>query len=142
MPHKRPLSPHLQIYKPQITSMLSILHRATGLALSTAICGVSFWVISTLYGHNTYTDFLNFMTTPVGKVILVGWIFSFFYHFYNGIRHLFWDGGIGLELKTAIRTGWFVVVLTLASSFAYMTFIYYYYCSCKVQVAQLPTPSY
>ena len=106
-PVHRPLSPHLQIYKPQLTSMLSILHRATGIAL---------WVICAAADPATYARFESFNTSILGRIFLGGWLFSAFYHLCNGIRHLFWDAGYGFELKDAYRSGWIVLAVALIAT--------------------------
>ena len=91
MNRQRPLSPHLQIYKPQLTSILSILHRATGIALSMGSIILVFWVIALTLGDTTYTLYLKVINNWFGKLILFGFTFALFYHLSNGIRHLFWD---------------------------------------------------
>ena len=118
-PVHRPLSPHLQIYRPQLTSVMSILHRATGVALSVGAIYLAVWVICAAGRPDTYAGFQSFNTSILGRVLLGGWLFSAFYHLCNGIRHLFWDAGYGFEIKDAYRSGWIVVgvsaVATLAS---------------------------
>ena len=108
-PVHRPLSPHLQIYRPQLTSMLSILHRATGIALSVGALYLAIWVIYAAGKADTYAGFQSFNASILGRVLLGGWLFSVYYHLCNGIRHLFWDAGYGFELKDAYRSGWLVV---------------------------------
>ena len=108
-PVHRPLSPHLQIYRPQLTSMLSILHRATGIALSVGALYLAIWVICAAGKPDTYAGFHSFNTSILGRILLGGWLFSAYYHLCNGIRHLFWDAGYGFELKDAYRSGWLVV---------------------------------
>jgi succinate dehydrogenase / fumarate reductase cytochrome b subunit len=112
-PTSRPLSPHLQVYRPQLTSMLSILHRATGIALSVGALYLVIWVICAASGPGAYAAFQDFNVSILGRIVLGGWLFSAFYHLFNGIRHLFWDAGYGFELKDAYRSGWIVVVATL-----------------------------
>jgi succinate dehydrogenase / fumarate reductase cytochrome b subunit len=108
-PVHRPLSPHLQIYRPQLTSMLSILHRATGIALSIGALYLAIWVMCAAGKSDTYAAFQSFNTSILGRILLGGWLFSAYYHLCNGIRHLFWDAGYGFELKDAYRSGWLVV---------------------------------
>ena len=105
----RPLSPHLQIYRPQLTSVLSILHRLTGVALSFgAFLLVGFlWALAR--GETSFSCYLTFFSSFFGKLILLKLGFCFFYHLGNGIRHLFWDGGQGFDLKSAYQSGWGVV---------------------------------
>src|ERR1700677_617699 len=110
----RPLSPHLQIYRWQLTSVLSILHRATGIALSVGALYLAIWVIcAAASGPRGYAIFQQFNVSIVGRIVLGGWLFSAFYHLSNGIRHLFWDAGYGFALKDAYRSGWIVVIVSL-----------------------------
>ncbi|MCH2545998.1 MAG: succinate dehydrogenase, cytochrome b556 subunit [Alphaproteobacteria bacterium] len=112
--HERPLSPHLTIYKPQITSMLSISHRISGVLLSAGLVVFVAWLWCAAYCPEYYTAFSGYATSWWGMLLLLMWSFAFNYHFLNGIRHLFWDMGEGLELEPAIRSGWIVVVGTFA----------------------------
>jgi succinate dehydrogenase / fumarate reductase cytochrome b subunit len=115
----RPLSPHLQVYKPQLTSVLSILHRITGVALAIGTLLLVWWLIAAATGPEAYDAAQSFIGSILGRLLLLGWTFALFYHLANGIRHLAWDTGRGFELGTAYMTGWLVVivsiVLTLAS---------------------------
>ena len=108
----RPLSPHLQIYRWQQTSVLSILHRATGIALSAGALMLVCWLSALASGPKAYAHIAGFLGSWVGLVLLFGWTFSLFYHLCNGIRHLAWDTGTGLELGPAYATGWTVVAAT------------------------------
>ena len=115
----RPLSPHLQVYRPQMTSMLSILHRITGVALGAGMLLLVYWLVATAAGATAYETARGLIGSWFGRLLLFGWTVALFYHLANGIRHLFWDIGIGLELRTAYRSGYAVLVatavLTLAS---------------------------
>ena len=115
-PVHRPLSPHLQVYKPQLTSVLSILHRATGMALSVGALYLALWVICAAANPMAYALFQSFNTSILGRIVLGGWLFCAFYHLCNGIRHLFWDAGYGFELKDAYRSGWIVVAVALIAT--------------------------
>ena len=106
----RPLSPHLQIYKPQLTSVLSILHRFTGLFLVVGAIIIAGWLSSLALGSQYFLTYQAMLRTIPGKIVLVVWSFSMFYHLFNGIRHLFWDAGCGHDLKNAYLTGWLVVI--------------------------------
>jgi succinate dehydrogenase / fumarate reductase, cytochrome b subunit len=114
-PVHRPLSPHLQIYKWQLTAVLSILHRATGIALAIGALYLATWVICAT-SPNAYSHFQSFNTSLLGRFVLGGWLFSAFYHLCNGIRHLFWDAGYGFALKDAYRSGWIVVVVSIVAT--------------------------
>jgi succinate dehydrogenase / fumarate reductase cytochrome b subunit len=106
---KRPLSPHLQIYKIQITSLLSILHRGTGIVLYGGAFLCALWFLALSQGPKTYSLMQSYLFHPVGLLLLLGVSFSFFYHLCNGIRHLLWDAGIGYDLAEVRQTGWIVV---------------------------------
>ena len=105
----RPLSPHLQIYRPQLTSMLSIAHRGAGIALGAGAAFFAWWLLAAASGPDAYSYAEAFFGSVVGIVVLAGFCFALFYHLCNGIRHLFWDAGMGLELDQAYRSGWAVI---------------------------------
>jgi succinate dehydrogenase / fumarate reductase cytochrome b subunit len=109
----RPLSPHLQIYKPQITSILSIIHRMTGVALAAGAVLLTYWLTSAAYGADQFERAQAFMGSSLGRLILLGVTVSFFYHMANGIRHLAWDVGWGYELPKLRATGYLVVLVTI-----------------------------
>ena len=113
MSRQRPLSPHLQIYKPQITSILSILHRATGIALSIGSVILVLWIVALTLGENTYIIYSNLINNWFSKLIIFGFTFALFYHLSNGIRHLFWDAGYGYDLKHAYISGVAVIISSL-----------------------------
>lgn len=102
----RPLSPHLQIYKWQYTMALSILHRVTGCALSLGLLLFVYWLLAISNGPEAYQRALEVFTHPLAKIVLVGFSFAFFYHLLNGVRHLVWDTGHGLERRSARTSGW------------------------------------
>jgi len=109
----RPLSPHLQVYRPQLTSVLSITHRATGVALSIASLALVYWIWSLAAGPEHYRQAQFMFSTWYGQLVLLAASFSLFYHLGNGIRHLFWDIGQGFELDTVYRSGIAVVVVSV-----------------------------
>jgi succinate dehydrogenase / fumarate reductase cytochrome b subunit len=110
---ERPLSPHLQIYKPQLTSVLSIMHRITGAALFVGCFMLVWWVAALALGAEAHALFMTFIHSWIGLFFLLGWTFSFYYHFANGLRHLYWDLGRGYDLSTTYKTGWFVLGVSL-----------------------------
>jgi succinate dehydrogenase / fumarate reductase cytochrome b subunit len=116
---QRPLSPHLQVYKWQLTSVLSILHRATGLALAFGTIALVWWLFAAASGPAAFATAQGFWYSWFGRLLLLGWTWALFYHLANGVRHLFWDAGYGYELKTTYASGWTVVaasfVLTLVA---------------------------
>lgn len=105
----RPLSPHLTIYKVQITSLLSILHRGTGLMLYGGAMLWVVWLMALAAGPQAYQQLQEAFLHPFGLIILLGWAFCFFYHFCNGLRHLMWDCGQGYDMKSVRKSGWLVV---------------------------------
>ncbi len=106
----RPLSPHITIYKPQISSILSISHRITGVVLFVGIILLSWWIFANVYGCHCINALIF---SPIGKVILALWSYCLYYHLCNGIRHLFWDAGKGYSLKIFRITGYLVVISSL-----------------------------
>ncbi len=107
--HERPLSPHIQIYRWQWTMSLSILHRATGIALAGGTLLLTWWIVAAAAGPAHFATAQSFIGSIVGQILLFGWTASLFYHLCNGIRHLLWDTGKGLELGSARASGLFVV---------------------------------
>ena len=110
---ERPLSPHLQIYRPEITSVLSILHRLTGVALSVGTLLLVWWLLATALGGGAFAVADGFLGSIIGQILLFGWTFALFYHLANGIRHLGWDLGYGFDLGVLKTTGWLVVAAAL-----------------------------
>ncbi len=111
---ERPLSPHLSIYRWPITMTLSILHRATGVALTVGLIVLALWLLSAATGPGDYERFVGVMSTLPGQLLLIGWSFAFFYHLANGVRHLVWDTGRGLGIRQANASAWFVLLLAIA----------------------------
>lgn len=114
MADNRPVSPHLGIYRWQITMTMSILHRATGVALAVGTLALVYWLVAAGMGPGAYVDARALFGTWLGQFLLWGWTFSLFYHLCNGIRHLAWDTGWGFQIKTLYRTGYLVWVAALA----------------------------
>ena len=106
----RPLSPHLSIYRWPITMTLSILHRATGVAMSLGFVVLVVCLFDVASGEESYAIFAEAMGSTVGGLMLIGWSFAFFLHLSNGVRHLFWDTGRGFEKQQANASAWFVLV--------------------------------
>jgi succinate dehydrogenase / fumarate reductase cytochrome b subunit len=110
----RPLSPHLQIYKPQLTAVLSIAHRASGIFLVIGTLLLVYWLTALAEGPDSYAQAQAFLGSGLGRLILFPWVFALFYHLCNGIRHLFWDMGAGFEISTVYASGKIVVVTAIA----------------------------
>jgi succinate dehydrogenase / fumarate reductase cytochrome b subunit len=122
----RPLSPHLQIYRMQLTSTLSILHRFTGIALALGAVLLVAWLIAAASGPAAFDRAQSLAGAWYGRALLFAWAFALFYHLANGIRHLFWDAGLGLDLKSVYISGWSVVVLSVVLALAAFTAGYWY----------------
>jgi succinate dehydrogenase / fumarate reductase cytochrome b subunit len=112
--NQRPLSPHLDVYKFMYTMSLSILHRITGCVATGGFLAFVWWLMALASGPGKYSAAMRLLSSPVAKLLLVGFTFSFVYHFCNGIRHLVWDTGRGLERAQARRSGGLVIVAALA----------------------------
>jgi succinate dehydrogenase / fumarate reductase, cytochrome b subunit len=110
----RPLSPHLQIYKFQLTSVMSITHRATGIALAVGTLLLVWWIVAAAAGPDAFASAQSFIGSWLGLLLLFGWSVSLFYHLGNGIRHLFWDAGYGFDIENAYRSGWLTLAATAA----------------------------
>lgn len=107
-----PISPHLQIYKPQLTSVLSISHRIAGIFLISLLPLVTIWLTCLILGESIYQIFIQIMSLFISKIILIFICFGFSYHMLNGIRHIFWDFGVGVDIKNSSIWG---VVIILSS---------------------------
>ena len=112
---QRPLSPFMigPYYKPQMTSMLSITHRLTGIGLSFGAVLLVVWLSCLAAGPDCYAMIAPHLTAWYGQLVVLAFSWSLLYHFCNGIRHLMWDLGKGLDMPTAEKTGWAVIVLSL-----------------------------
>ena len=119
---KNPLSPHLQIYRWHISSLLSITHRISGIINLLALILIFFWLIILNLGENNYEFFLLIINSFFGKFILIGFIWSMSFHLLSGIRHLFWDLGYGFEIKTANISGTIVIIFSLALTIIFWLF--------------------
>ena len=120
--NKRPISPHLTIYRPQLTSVLSILHRITGLGLFVGLFLVILWFLAISLGESYYTFYNAIMVSWPVKLVLIVSTWAIWYHTCAGIRHLIWDLGIGLETKYINLSAWVVIVL---SAFLFLLTIFF-----------------
>ena len=111
---QRPMSPFMlgTAYRPQLTSMLSIMHRITGCALSVGTLLLTWWLVAAATSSTAYTHAARFIGSPIGLLLLFGWSAALFFHLLNGVRHLAWDAGFGFELPEVHATGWAVVIGT------------------------------
>src|SRR5690348_9393756 len=113
---RRPLSPHMQVYTPQITSILSIMNRVTGLAISVGTLVLVWWLVAAASGPSAFATVQSFLASPIGLFVLFGWTASLFYHLFGGLRHLAWDFGYGYELPQTHAGGWAVVIATVVAT--------------------------
>ena len=115
----RPLSPNVQIYRPQLTSVLSVLNRITGIVLSLGAVALVVWLLAAAAGPEAFSVVQTAIATWLGQIVLFGFTFAFFLHLCGGIRHLVWDTVHGFDLRSIYISGWLVVaasvVLTLAA---------------------------
>jgi succinate dehydrogenase / fumarate reductase, cytochrome b subunit len=112
------MSPHLQIWRWHVTMLTSILHRVTGVGLYLAGLMVAGWAVSLASGPEAYATFKAVLGSPLGKLVMLGMTASLFYHLANGIRHLVWDFGHGLDLKSANSSAYMVFGFTVAATIA------------------------
>ena len=119
---KNPLSPHLQIYRWHISSLLSIIHRISGVINLLALILIFFWLVILSLGESNYELFLLTINSFFGKFILIGFTWSMSFHIFSGIRHLVWDLGYGFEIKTANISGIIVIICSLVLTIIFWLF--------------------
>jgi succinate dehydrogenase / fumarate reductase cytochrome b subunit len=110
---ERPLSPHLQVYRWQLTSVMSILHRASGVLLTFAALALAWWLLALDAGGDRYAHAARLLASPLGLAALFVVSLALVYHLLNGVRHLLWDMGWGFEISDTYRSGWAVAILTI-----------------------------
>lgn len=119
----RPLSPHLGVYRWQVQMVTSILHRATGIALSVGLLAITWGLLALASGEGAWNDFTASAGSVIGIILLVGWSWAFFYHLCNGIRHLLQDAGMGYRIKSRgkqnvnqaqfVTSSWLSIIVSL-----------------------------
>jgi succinate dehydrogenase / fumarate reductase cytochrome b subunit len=110
---RRPLSPHLQVYRWPVSMALSILHRVSGVALGVGTLLLTWWLVAAATSGDVAFDRAQwFLGSPLGLLLLLGWSVALIFHFFSGIRHLIWDAGFGFESPTYNTSGWGVVIAT------------------------------
>jgi len=112
----RPLSPHLQVYRPMYTMVLSISHRASGVFQSVGLLLLAYWLVAAASGAQAYATAAKFFGHPLVRLAIAAWMIAFWYHLFAGIRHLVWDAGYGFEKHTARRSGQLIIVLSVLAS--------------------------
>jgi succinate dehydrogenase / fumarate reductase cytochrome b subunit len=118
---KRPLSPHIQIYRWPINMALSITHRATGIAMALGLILVTWWLLALASGPDAFATVQAVMRSWLGTLVLFLWTLALFYHLGNGVRHLIWDAGYGFEIETARRSA--IAVLVFAGTMTILTWL-------------------
>ena len=111
---RRPLSPHLSIYRLPLLALMSISHRITGASLVAGQLLLVWWLVAAATGAGAYGTFVGFVGSPIGLLVLFGWSAAFWYHLLNGVRHLMWDMGHGIDLQSAHSSGYGVIIATAA----------------------------
>ena len=109
----RPLSPHLQIWRFTVTMAASITHRGTGMVLYGGSLLLALWVYALAFSPSLFTAVAGFAASPLGFIIIAGYIWSLCFHLMNGMRHLYWDSGRGLAIETAKKTAWAIYIASL-----------------------------
>lgn len=122
---ERPLSPHLQIYRLPISAITSILHRVTGVALTIGLFLLVWGLMALAGGRESYEFFVEFCSSVIGQIMLIGWSWAFFYHLCTGIRHLIFDAGYLFKIENAIVSGWIVTVTPVLLTAATWAYIYF-----------------
>ena len=115
--NNRPLSPHLDIYQYQITWTVSIMHRITGVAMTLGLILIVAWLVAAAFSPELFSLIDGVLRSWIGMIIIFGSLWAFWFHFLNGIRHLFWDLGYGFNLSTVWRSGWVVVLGSIHDHF-------------------------
>jgi succinate dehydrogenase / fumarate reductase cytochrome b subunit len=116
---ERPLSPHLQVYRPAISMVMSVFHRLTGMALYLGMILLAWWLIAAASGPDYYAVAMDWIGSPIGYLILIGLSWSVFHHALGGIRHFVWDTGRGFEIPTVLNLSWATLLgsLTITAFF-------------------------
>jgi succinate dehydrogenase / fumarate reductase cytochrome b subunit len=121
--NKRPLSPHLTVYRTEVNMITSILHRITGIALMLGISLIVIWFLGASFNSNIFNLVSVGINSIFGKFIMLGSLFALWYHFFAGIRHLIWDLGIGFDLQTVEKSSYLVVLFTMILFFLTLYFL-------------------
>ena len=124
MAKARPLSPHLQVYRLPLPALLSITHRMTGVILATGTVLLSLWLVALAYGPESFEMAMMIIAHPLGQLVLFGYSAALFYHMCNGIRHLNWDRGAGLEIEQVYRSGKMTIALAIVLTAALWGVLY------------------
>jgi succinate dehydrogenase / fumarate reductase cytochrome b subunit len=121
---ERPLSPHMTIWRWQVTMLASIMHRATGMALAVGAVVLAWWLVSVSNGPEGYDSFMQYAAMPLGILVLFGFTWSLAFHFCQGVRHLAWDLGYGFDKHTASQTGVLVFALSFVIAILFFALVW------------------
>ena len=119
----RPLSPHLSIYRPQITSVLSIFHRITGAGLFFSAILIIVWLVAVAAGDEYYKLVIVFYSSPPLIMVFSVSLWALWYHFFTGLRHLYWDLGLGFNLRSVSLSGWMAIICSFLATLSNMIMI-------------------
>jgi succinate dehydrogenase / fumarate reductase cytochrome b subunit len=120
----QPLSPHLQIYRPLVNMVMSIIHRMTGAALYLGTIMMGWWLIALASGPEAYAAFQGFIASLIGRLVLFGFTWALVHHMLGGIRHFVWDTGRGFELATVDRMSWATIIGSVVATLAIWVIAY------------------
>ena len=121
---KRPLSPHLQIYRLPLPALMSISHRLSGIILVTGTVLLTFWLVMLASGEESFQLARLIIGHPLTQIILMGYSLALFYHGLNGVRHLFWDAGIGVNIPAIMKTGFWVIAFSIIATILFWVTLY------------------
>ncbi len=110
----RPLSPHIQVYKPMINTVMSIVHRITGAALYVGTLLLAWWLLAVAQGEKSYATFNLVISHPIGMLVLFGYTWALIHHMLGGIRHMYWDTGRGFAVPSINRLAWLTLILSVS----------------------------
>jgi len=115
---ERPMSPHLQIYTPLMSMVMSIVHRATGVALFFGTILLAWWLAAAAIGPEAYASFMALADSLIGRLVLFGYTWALIHHMLGGVRHFIWDTGRGFELRTIDVLAWGTLILSITLTLA------------------------
>ena len=125
MSRPRPLSPHLSIWRFQLPAVMSITHRITAVILTSGTVLLTAWLLALAFGESSFNLVTMVISHPLGQFLLFGYSFVLFYHASNGVRHLFWDFGKGLDISGVYTSGWIVLATMVFLTVGFWAFIFF-----------------
>ena len=125
MSRQRPLSPHLSVWRFQLPAVMSITHRITGVILTSGTLLLAIWLIALAFGETSFNLVYVIVSHPIGQIVLAGYSAVLFYHACNGVRHLFWDFGIALDIPGVYFSGRIAIVFAVGLTIVFWTLIFF-----------------